>query len=58
MTDWHVFFEALKDINYSGVVSIEYEASVLWKLFGNATRYRRREYRRLAADAIIKKYAK
>ena len=58
MTDWHLFFEALRDINYSGVVSIEFEAFRFMEVVWKCDPVPPARLSKLAADAIIKKYAK
>lgn len=58
MTDWSLFFEALKDINYNKVVSIEFEAFRFMEVVWKRDPVPAARLSKIAADGLIKKYAK
>lgn len=58
MTDWHIFFEALKDINYNKVVSIEFEAFRFMEVVWERDPVQAARLSKTAADGLIKKYVK
>ena len=55
-TDWKAFFEALSEVNYEGVLSIEYESFRFANIVLKGDVLPAARLSKVAADALIESY--